>query len=115
LSFRSGAAAEESASRPKGTTHKWFVFVFFSRSTSVTLNNTHLPLGEICGSLTRFIAIRSAKVIGRLPEVAEALGAGAPPKLCLGGFACAPAIEPHPTQTTTAARPTARIRFIASV
>jgi hypothetical protein len=40
--------------------------VFFSRDTSITENITHFPLGEICGSLTRFIAIRSAKVIGRL-------------------------------------------------
>jgi hypothetical protein len=39
--------------------------VFFSSDTSVTENITHFPLGEICGSLTRFIAIRSANVIGR--------------------------------------------------
>ena len=44
---------------PKGTTHKWFTFVFFSSETSVTENITHFPLGEICGSLTRFIAIKS--------------------------------------------------------
>jgi hypothetical protein len=40
--------------------------VFFSSDTSVTENITHFPLGEICGSLTRFIAIMSANVIGRL-------------------------------------------------
>jgi hypothetical protein len=50
---------------PNPTTHKWFVFVFFPRSTSVTENITHLPEAEICGSLTRFNAIRSANVIDR--------------------------------------------------
>jgi hypothetical protein len=50
----------------RGTAHKWFVFVSFSNDTSVTENITHRPLGEICGSLTRFMAIKSAKVIGRL-------------------------------------------------
>ena len=49
-----------------GTTHRWFTLVFFSSDTSITENSTHLPKGEICGSLTLFIAIRSAKVIGRL-------------------------------------------------
>jgi hypothetical protein len=48
-----------------GTTHKWLTLVFFSSDTSVTENITHFPLGEICGSLTRFIAIKSANVIGR--------------------------------------------------
>ena len=38
--------------------------MFFSSDTSVTENITHFPLGEICGSLTRFIACKSANVIG---------------------------------------------------
>src|SRR5580658_4753436 len=48
-----------------GTAQRWFVFVFFSSDTSVTEKRTHLPEGEICGSETRFIAMRSAKVMGR--------------------------------------------------
>jgi len=43
----------------------------------VTENSTHLPLGEICGSLTRFIAIMSAKVMGRLAGVWAANGGAA--------------------------------------
>src|SRR6185437_3912354 len=39
--------------------------MFFSSETSVTEKRTHLPEGEICGSETRFIAMRSAKVMGR--------------------------------------------------
>ena len=50
---------------PKGATHKFVIFEFFSSDTSVTENITHLPLGDTCGSLTRFIAIKSANVIGR--------------------------------------------------
>src|ERR1700712_3541234 len=49
-----------------GTTQRWLVLVFFSSDTSVTENMTHLPLGEIWGSLTRFMACRSANVMGRL-------------------------------------------------
>src|SRR5580658_3990085 len=53
------------AEPPSGTAQRWFVFVFFSSDTSVTEKRTHLPEGEICGSETRFIAMRSAKVMGR--------------------------------------------------
>src|SRR6185437_7704670 len=46
--------------------------MFFSSETSVTEKSTHLPEGEICGSETRFIAMRSAKVMGRF--VVDAAG-----------------------------------------
>jgi len=46
--------------------------VLFSRLTSITENMTHFPEGETCGSLTRFIAMRSRKVIGRFAISAPA-------------------------------------------
>jgi len=76
--------------------------VFFSSDTSVTENMTHRPLGEICGSLTRFNAIRSAKVMGRRAVV-----------VC-----CAEAapISIHPDETTSTAEATQSPKhFIAPV
>src|SRR6185437_14687306 len=49
--------------------------MFFSSETSVTEKRTHLPEGEICGSETRFIAMRSAKVMGRFCWPADVSGA----------------------------------------
>ena len=54
---------------PSGTIQRWLVLVFFSRLTSVTEKRTHLPEGEIWGSEMRFMACRSAKVMGRLGGV----------------------------------------------
>src|SRR6185312_4220347 len=49
---------------PAGITHRWGVFVFFSRFTSTALKATHFPSGETTGSFTRFRAIMSSKVKG---------------------------------------------------
>src|SRR3569833_1245314 len=38
------------------TVHRCVVFLLAARSTSVTENMTHLPLGETCGSAMRLIA-----------------------------------------------------------
>ena len=63
--------------------------------------HTHLPLGEICGSLTLFIAIRSAKVIGRL---------GAPfmtvSPSWVGFAAASPPSVPQPSPEPPPSRPT---------
>jgi hypothetical protein len=44
--------------------------VFFALSAVVTVNATHRPSGEICGSPRRRIAMRSSKVKGRPPAAA---------------------------------------------
>jgi hypothetical protein len=74
-----------------GTTQRWLTFAFFSRSTSTTENITHLPDGEICGSLTRFIRCRSAKVIGRFPAEAAEPPSGTTPASCAQPAPHAPA------------------------
>src|SRR5262249_4376619 len=48
----------------RGTTHRWVVFLFSLRSTSMAENMTHFPLGETDRPLTRLSAIMSSKVKG---------------------------------------------------
>ena len=126
LSFRS--AAEESAFVPppfSATTQRWFTLVFFSSDTSVTENITHFPLGEICGSLTRFIAIRSANVIARFAapfclssavfclsfrSAAEESAFPAVAAVCAAPISSPATIPAHANTTATA-----RIFFIAPV
>ncbi len=90
--------------------------MFFSSDTSVTENITHFPLGEICGSLTRFIAIKSANVIGRF-----APDPGAPFKAALSpwvGYAPLCPVASTPAQINPHTNPTSaniRVIFIAPV
>src|ERR1700730_16728960 len=49
-----------------GVNQRCDVFVFASSETSTTEYRIHLPSGDSCGSLTRFINIRSSKRIGRM-------------------------------------------------
>jgi hypothetical protein len=70
--------------------------VFFSSDTSVTENITHFPLGEICGSLTRFIAIMSANVIGRFAAVAPCPAATPAPSPAQTRLHTATATQPSP-------------------
>src|SRR5438067_13071457 len=58
-----------------GTIHKWEIFVFASRSTSVAENATHLPSGDGTGSSTRLSFIMSSNVNGCL-DIDGALGDG---------------------------------------
>src|SRR5258705_11846138 len=53
-----------------GVNQRCDVFVFASSETSTTEYRIHLPSGDSCGSLTRFINIKSSKRIGRLAEPA---------------------------------------------
>src|SRR6266481_5314138 len=54
-----------------GTIHKCEIFVFASRSTSTQSNTTHFPSGDGTGAPTRFSAIMSSKVNGRLTVCAN--------------------------------------------
>src|SRR6202012_3431521 len=83
----------------RGTTQRWFAIEFLSRLTSVTENMTHLPDGEIWGSLTRFIRCKSANVIGLFPDKAF------PPTPCAQPPAHVPA-------SATPSTPVQTVRFI---
>jgi hypothetical protein len=104
LSFPKGICFCTSAAPPPaiGATQRWFALVFFSSDTSVTENITHFPLGEICGSLTRFIAIMSANVIGLFAATGPAVPAAPCP-------VAAPAPRPATTPAHTNATATRRI------